>query len=93
MADLKICDNEYREIAELYKEIGNTLDSQINKYIEYLNRVCENAVKSGNVYENLMAFTAEAGMLKGQLNNITAIIKEEVINYIESVDNTDEYLF
>lgn len=93
MSELKVADDEYTTLAEAYIDIASTAEDEIKEYFQCLSSICNNAIPSGLVYNNLSAYLSEAQKIQGVLRDICRELSENSSNYLEEIDSKDQYVY
>lgn len=93
MADLQVADSEIQDISKLYGKIGNLLDRQFSGYLKSMDSICNNAIKSGRIYENLVKFKEEAKKSDGEFLEIMKDLESNLDKYLKEIDKKDDYLY
>ena len=69
------------------------IDKKIDKYISKLKELHTTAIMEGDTAQALEAFISCAEKLKQTTRDITSEIKDRIANYLQEIDEQDEYLF
>lgn len=72
---------------------GEQLDAIIAEYITILQEVGSSGIISGEISEALGSYIGYAQMLSGKIGSISTEIKKEISNFLEEVDEEDQFLF
>lgn len=87
-------DNEYCEkMKTYYVNQGIKLESYLSEYITILENISRSAIKKGDVHMALNNYIAYAKRLKGQINSISITAQNQVSNFLNQIDEADQYLF
>ena len=93
MGNLKVADSEYEKLVQVYCNYSDCMENTYNKYIDVLNKVCQNAISDGAVFENLKAFVQTAQLLSGQFATVAKYAATAYSVFVSEVDAADEYIY
>ena len=91
--DIVVNDDACQEAGLEYKEISNSFTNYLNTYSSILQRVLEQGILSGKVYNNLEKFFESVETLKDQLGDLADTANKSSSNFIEDMDKADSYLY
>lgn len=69
------------------------LDEVYDKYLIILKNIHSNAITYGETSDALKTFENYASRIKDMLSDLGESLENSGIEYIESIDNADQYLF
>ena len=89
-----IIDDDYcRKMALYCGRRGLILESVLRQYIAELTAVNNSGIDSGETAQALKAYISYAENMKNKLKDHSITFKETVIDFLNEVDEADEYLF
>ena len=93
MSDMIVADSEYTELATVASQLGSAIESDLEKYLSVMKVVTSGPLSSGDVYENVVAFTADAQKLKGQAEAIAALLGQDGTDFLQDIIAADKTLY
>ena len=93
MHDVIVYDEEYTQAASTVKSACSQMERLIRQYIAILNGVSNSAVTSGATADALKAYISYARKLDGVLDLIATTNKPVANNFVQTIDNQDQFLF
>ena len=91
--DIVVDDESYDKIGNYLKIQGEDLDEIIAKYIETLEDIKKNAIKSGDVSNALSTYIMYAEKIKKQIGDIMTLLQKDMKEFIKYIDEADQYIF
>ena len=93
MADLKVKDEEYKELARLYREYHFYAEQHIKYYCDKLAHAASAGISSGKAQMALLQFCTYAVNLKGQVEGILEDMAKRCEDYCAEVDSIDQDVY
>lgn len=91
--DLIVNDENCRTIGVQYIKIAQEFEDRLNEYINILNSVTANAIRTGVVSDNLAEYKQCVEGFKNQLSEISEAANDILINFLVDMDAADSYLY
>lgn len=93
MGNLKVADEEYTDIGTKIEDFGTVAEKQIETYFLILKDICSSSIADGYVHDNLVSFYNNSITLQGQISELTQLCKNTCTNYVDRIDQEDQYLY
>lgn len=82
-----------RTVGYCYCGIGRNLNEELNRYIEVLQSIKNDAIKDGSVSEALNKYIDCVNLIKQELIEISKLLETTTEGFIVDIDEADQYLF
>ena len=93
MGNLIVVDDEYHSLSTAYKGYGTAFEDVYQQYVAILNTILQNAITSGDVYENLSSFASSAKILEGQFQQAVDLLAQYCDSFVSGVDSADQFVY
>ena len=93
MGNLVVVDDEYHSLSTAYQQYAATYEDVYQQYASILDTILQNAIMSGDVYENLSAFASSAKLLAGQFKQATGALAQYCDAFVSDVDQADTFIY
>lgn len=93
MSELIIYDGDTKSIGTSYRDYARALQIAIDSYTWTMKNITEKAVMSGSFKEALECLIQYAAELHGEITFLGNEIKTTCNNFIEEIDEKDDYLY
>lgn len=90
---LVIDDESLKEIGKFIKDQSYNVETMIQDYLDILNGVNSDGIKSGKTTEALSLFIEYAKQIQGKIYEIGELINEDISVFLDEIDDKDNYLF
>ncbi|WP_204871892.1 hypothetical protein [Pseudoflavonifractor capillosus] len=91
--DLIIDDEYVYAVGNDCNQRGKKLEDILDEYVVILKEIKSEAIMAGNVSEALEAFIGCVEPLKDQITELSQRVEERSSNFIQDVNDADQYLF
>lgn len=91
--DFVLCDESMEAVATYLKNKGNSIDSYMERYIGLMCEIRDEGIKAGKVNTAIGQYILYAEDIKGQLTDISNMIKGRLGEFVEEVDVIDSYVY
>ena len=91
--ELKIDDDYVTQMADFLEKRGNFLQDEIDKYLDTLGMIRDDAIIKGETANALDEFIGFAEVLREKISVIGENAKKAALGFITEVDEKDSYLF
>ena len=93
MADIIISDDFVDGAGQFISTETQKIEETLTSYLRIMQSVSETGIMEGDTAEALKIFIAAAARLQGVFSNLGSCTKRACTNFIEKVDDADEYLY
>lgn len=88
-----IIDSQYTNEIPVYCETqGKQLQDMIDEYLEIMNTLLETGIKKGETADSLKVIIRYAEELASVVESTAVTVKDTIINYVDYIDDEDQYL-
>lgn len=91
--DIKILDDEIRNIGTEIKDKGEQLENIFDRYVKCMNKLGLEGIKGGETSDNINAYVKSVKVLNNAVKAYTRQICDKCFSYIEDIDKADDFLF
>lgn len=84
-------DDEYSHLAAEYQKYAAGVEEMFTKYVAAMQKILENAITAGKVYENLSGFVSHTQLLEGQFQQIVKQLADACSTFDTEVKSDDKY--
>lgn len=91
--DLIIDDEYVSAVGYDCNQRGRKLEEVLEQYVAILKEIQEEALVEGDVSDALEAFVGCVELMKGSLRELSQTIEKRCSDFIQDVNDADQYLF
>lgn len=91
--ELMVDDDYINGMAEYFEKQGKQLQCMADSYMEFMKRITEEGIVEGETADALKSFLGYAEKLKRVISVTSAEMRDSVMNYLEEIDEQDQYLY
>ena len=91
--DIKILDDEIRNIGTEIKNTGEKLEAIFKRYEKCMNKLGTEGIKSGDTSKNIISYVNAIKLLDNAVKSNTQQICKKCFAYIDAIDTADDFLF
>ena len=91
--NLKLDEDEFAKLAELYSDIGELSKDKMKEYVNIIDEIVNNAVVSGNLHNKLELFQETIKLYESVLENSCNELSKKLKEFVVKVDEKDSDLY
>ena len=93
MADIKVKDDEYGDVANKLSKLGSDFVVALQQYSQILEYITANSLKSAAMSAALRNNSQSALAAKDTIEMVNERLEKECREFISSIDEADQYLY
>lgn len=90
---LKIEDQYVEDMGSFFDEYGRNMEEAMESYLQIMNTIKEDSLMEGDTAEALAVFIEHGEFLKGKMEALGEMAKSVCANFLDEVDEKDQFLF
>lgn len=91
--DFILCDDTMAELATYFNTRGSGINDKLDAYLNCMYALRDEGILEGNVHDGLVTYIQYAEELKGQMVEISEMISSKLTEFVEDIDEIDQFIY
>lgn len=91
--DVIVYDDEFTAFGDKIIKYGDKMEDILSRYIVCMEKLGTEGFEFGFTSNSIKKFVISVSVLKGDIDSITKCVKHNCINYIDRLDDADDFLY